>query len=139
MPPSRSGGTSLGPWLGLLLMVLACARAPQFTYQQVRDDLTHRTSALQELIRQEPELKERLRILKSSGPGPSPEQLQQQPVDDYESRVGIGYPYLLDIELYTPQERATLNSMQQELDRLGEAAQSYFQLEAEVKAWELGS
>ena len=67
---------------------------------------------------------------------PTPEQLESVWPDDHERRFGLGYPYLLEWELYSSQEQKELKNLQADLDRLAEDSKRYFQLEAQIKLWQ---
>lgn len=123
----------------LLVLLLACTRGPEFTYKQVHDDLAVKIKTLELMVKNQPELEQRLEALKASTPeekAPSEEEIQAEPVEDYESRLGLGYPYLLDMDLYTAEEQTNLKSLQTKLDQMGKAAEPVFKLEAETKVWE---
>ncbi|MCA9794199.1 MAG: hypothetical protein KC910_20465, partial [Candidatus Eremiobacteraeota bacterium] len=126
--------------LALLLMAGCMGKSrPQFSYQQVRENLMTRIAKLQELVNETPALEARLEALKKEVPEerrPTPEQLESVWPDDHERRFGLGYPYLLEWELYSSQEQKELKNLQADLDRLAEDSKRYFQLEAQIKLWQ---
>ncbi|MGE0494739.1 MAG: hypothetical protein AB7S38_36350 [Vulcanimicrobiota bacterium] len=129
---------------GILLIVLVAVGCmgkspPQFSHQQVRENLVTRIAQVKGLMDETPALEARLEALKKEVPAerrPTPEQVQAQEPDDYERRFGLGYPYELDWHLYSPAEQKELRQLQTDLDRLGQESERFFQLEAELKVWE---
>lgn len=129
---------SLALILFLLLTVCGCG-PQQFAFKDVEKDLDTRLTQMQDLERARPKLEKQLEELKQSVPEakhPSSTELQNEPVDHYESRFGIGFPWMMNDEHYSAKEKSRLEALQNQIQALGPKLEPVFRLEADIKVWQ---
>ena len=122
--------------LGVCALLLgACQKSPSFSFQEVEQDLTERRTKMREFLIEEPKLKsefEKLSALYMQSHETKPD-FSKLSIDDSEGRFGIGFPYLLEQDLYSAEQIKKLDTYESEIDSMREHLPKVLELEAKIK------
>lgn len=117
----------------LLFNLSACDTKQRFSYSVIKDSLETRLQQQKALVQTLPELEAKLERLKTTSQLSS-QDLAQETRETAEHRYGIGYFY--ELETYTPEEQAELETLEKEIEELDPQLKLVFELEAQIRVLE---